>query len=171
MDQIRMLIWEAAVVIGALLRPAAKSVRENSGLAVLSVVLAFGLWIFVTDAENPEQTHRLDSDIPVRPVNVPADVWVPKEVGKARVEVRVEDKVFDSLTTQDFEATADLTGLTVGAFHYGCSSRSSKSKWGAGTGRGGQPGRSRCKYRNRTEVVWPRIGRQPAAQRHSPGGL
>ena len=111
-----MLIWEAAVVIGALLRPAAKSVRENSGLAVLSVVLAFGLWIFVTDAENPEQTHRLDSDIPVRPVNVPADVWVPKEVGKARVEVRVEDKVFDSLTTQDFEATADLTGLTVGVF-------------------------------------------------------
>ena len=66
-----MLIWDAAVVIGALLRPAAKSVRENSGLAVLSVVLAFGLWIFVTDAENPEQTHRLDSDIPVRPVNVP----------------------------------------------------------------------------------------------------
>ena len=26
MDQVRMLIWEAAVVIGALLRPAAKSI-------------------------------------------------------------------------------------------------------------------------------------------------
>jgi len=116
MDQIRMLIWEAAVVIGALLRPAAKSVRENSGLAVLSVILAFGLWIFVTDAENPEQTRRPDFDIPVRPVNVPADVWVPKEVGNARVEVRVEDKIFESLTKQDFEATADLTGLTVGVW-------------------------------------------------------
>jgi len=111
-----MLIWEAAVVIGALLRPAAKSVRENSGLAVLSVVLAFGLWIFVTDAENPEQTHRLDFGIPVRPVNVPRDVWVPKEIGEARVEVRVEDKAFESLTKQDFEATTDLTGLAVGVF-------------------------------------------------------
>ena len=49
-----MLIWEAAVVIGALLRPAAKSVRENSGLAVISLVLAFGLWIFVTDAAKIE---------------------------------------------------------------------------------------------------------------------
>jgi len=111
-----MLIWEAAVVIGALLRPAAKSIRENSGLAVLSVVLAFGLWIFVTDAENPEQTRRPDFGIPVRPVNVPHDVWVPKEVGTASVEVRVEDKVFESLTKDDFEATADLAGLRVGKF-------------------------------------------------------
>src|SRR5438874_11339014 len=105
MDQIRMLIWEAAVVIGALLRPAAKSIRENSGLAVLSVVLAFGLWIFVTNAENPEQNHRLGFSIPVRPVNVPPDVVVTKDPQDVFVDVRVEENSFDGLTMVDFPAT------------------------------------------------------------------
>jgi YbbR domain-containing protein len=117
MEQIRMLIWEAAVVIGAVLRPAARSVRENSGLAVLSVVLAFGLWIFVTDAENPEQTERLGFAIPVRPVNVPPDIAVvARELKPVTLEVRVEQNVFDSLTKDDFQATVDLTGLTVGPY-------------------------------------------------------
>src|SRR5213594_2331220 len=116
MEQIRMLIWEAAVVIGALLRPAAKSIRENSGLAVLSIVLAFGLWIFVTDAENPEQTKVLPVDIPVRPVNRPSDVAVADTLGNVRVRIRVEENVFDSLTKDDFQATVDLDGLTVGTY-------------------------------------------------------
>jgi len=111
-----MLIWEAAVVIGALLRPAAKSIRENSGLAVLSVVLAFGLWIFVTDAENPEQTRVLPVDIPVRPVNRPSDVAVADTLGNVRVRIRVEENVFDGLTKDDFQATVDLDGLTVGQY-------------------------------------------------------
>ena len=111
-----MLIWEAAVVIGALLRPAAKSIRENSGLAVLSIVLAFGLWIFVTDAENPEQTKVLPVDIPVRPVNRPSDVAVADTLGNVRVRIRVEENVFDSLTKDDFQATVDLDGLTVGTY-------------------------------------------------------
>src|SRR5436309_11105936 len=116
MEQIRMLLWEAAVVIGALLRPAAKSVRENSGLAVLSVILGFGLWIFVTDAENPEQNHRLGFSIPVRPVNVPADVVVTKGPQDVFVDVRVEESTFGSLTKEDFQATIDLTGAAVGGY-------------------------------------------------------
>src|SRR6266542_2922399 len=116
MEQIRMLIWEAAVVIGALVRPAAKSVRENSGLAVLSVVLAFGLWIFVTDAENPEQTQRLPFSIPVRPVNVPPDIVVANKLRDVGLDVRVEQNTFDSLTKDDFQATVDLTGFTVGPY-------------------------------------------------------
>ncbi len=111
-----MLIWEAAVVIGALVRPAAKSVRENSGLAVLSVVLAFGLWIFVTDAENPEQTQRLPFSIPVRPVNVPPDIVVANKLRDVGLDVRVEQNTFDSLTKDDFQATVDLTGFTVGPY-------------------------------------------------------
>ncbi len=116
MDQVRRFIREVALFLTAVLLPAARSVRENSGLAVLSVVLAFGLWIFVTDAENPEQTRRLGVPIPVRPVNVPADVWVPEEVGTVGVQVRVEENVFDSLTKEDFQATVDLQGLAVGEY-------------------------------------------------------
>jgi len=117
MRQMLGFLEEVGIVLLAILRPAWGSVRENSGLAVLSVVLAFGLWIFVTDAENPEQTKVLPVDIPVRPVNVPAEVWVPEELDTpVRVEVRVEENVFDSLTKEDFEATVDLEGLTVGDY-------------------------------------------------------
>ncbi|HEV8573709.1 MAG TPA: CdaR family protein [Dehalococcoidia bacterium] len=121
MERIRALLEEIGLVLGAVLRPAAKSVRENSGLAALSVVLAFGLWIFVTDAENPEQTRVLPIDLVVRPVNVPADIAVAAVRTNAgrdtvRVEVRVEENVFDSLTKDDFRATVDLDGLTVGEY-------------------------------------------------------
>ena len=100
----------------AILRPAGRSVRDNSGLAVLSVVLAFGMWIFVTDAENPERTVVPEIDIPVEPVNVPADVVVAEELRTIRVEVRVEENVIDSLTKEDFRATVDLDGVPVGEF-------------------------------------------------------
>ncbi|HLC28816.1 MAG TPA: CdaR family protein [Dehalococcoidia bacterium] len=116
MEQVRGFIQEAAVFIGAVLRPAVRSIRENSGLAVLSVVLAFGLWIFVTEAENPEQTRRLPIDIPVRAVNVPADVAVADQLEDVRVQVRVEENVVESLTKEDFQATVDLDGLTVGEY-------------------------------------------------------
>jgi YbbR domain-containing protein len=111
MRQLFGFLEEVGVVLLAILRPAWGSVRENSGLAALSVVLAFGLWIFVTDAENPDKTDRLPFSISVRPVNVSADVWVPEEVGQVGVEVRVEENVFESLTKEDFEATVDLQGL------------------------------------------------------------
>ena len=116
MDQIRTFLREAGLIAGALLRPAARSVRENSGLAVLSVALAFGLWVFVTRAENPEQTKTLPIDIPVQAVNVPSDIAVPRELKPVRVRVRVEENVIDSLTKDDFQASVDLEALTVGAY-------------------------------------------------------
>jgi len=116
MDGIRTFLHEVGLFTGAILRPAARSVRENSGLAVLSVVLAFGLWVFVTRAENPEQTRRIEEAIPIRAVNVPADVAAPRDLGEVGVQVRVEENVFESLTKDDFEATVDLAGLSVGEY-------------------------------------------------------
>lgn len=118
MDGIRTFLQEAGLIAGLLLRPAARSVRENSGLAVLSVVLAFGLWVFVTRAENPEQTRRLSNvNIPVSAVNVPPDVVVAEELQLVHVEVRAEESVLESLTEDDFEATVDLEGLPVGGYN------------------------------------------------------
>jgi len=116
MDQIRTFLREIGLIAGALLRPAARSVRENSGLAVLSVVLAFGLWVFVTRAENPEQTRTLPIDIPVQAVNVPPDIAVPRDLQPVRVRVRVEENVIESLTRDDFQASVDLEALTVGEY-------------------------------------------------------
>src|SRR3972149_2211469 len=116
MQQLMRAVRETALFLVALFRPAVRSVRDNSGLAVLSIVLAFGLWIFVTDAENPTRTRVLPVDIAVEPVKVPPDVAVANPLTAVRARVRVADDVFDSLTAADFEATVDLDGLTVGVY-------------------------------------------------------
>src|SRR2546422_8425867 len=118
MEQIRNLFQEVLQLLGGLVRPAVRSFRQNSGLATLSVVLAFGLWIFVTNAENPEQTRVLPISLEVKPVNLPADVAVAADLHTVQVRVRVEENVFNSLTASDFEATVDLDNLAVGEYEW-----------------------------------------------------
>ncbi len=116
MDPIVRAFEETIAIVLALLRPAVKSVRENTGLAALSVVLAFGLWIFVTDTENPTNVRRVPEDITVNAIHVPADVALADVLPPVRVEVRVADNVFSSLSAADFEGTVDVQGLTVGTY-------------------------------------------------------
>jgi len=85
---------------------------------VLSIVLAFGLWIFVTDAENPERTRVLPIRLEVKPVNLPADVAIAADLRAVQVRVRVEENVFNSLRASDFEATVDLDNLAVGEYEW-----------------------------------------------------
>ncbi len=116
MERVRNLFREAGQFVAAVLRPALKSVRDNSGLAVLSIVLAFGLWIVVSDAENPTRTRRLPVDIAVQAVDLPADLAIADDLAPVRVRIRVEDDAFDSLLAADFQATVDLEGLAVGKY-------------------------------------------------------
>ena len=130
MQQIIGVIRDSIAFLAALIRPTVKSLRDNKGLAVLSVVLAFGLWIFVTDAENPTRTRVLAVDIPVEAVNVPQDVAIANTLAPVRVRVTVAEDVFDSLSTADFEATVDLDGLTVGDYELPVQARALSSRGG-----------------------------------------
>jgi len=116
MDRLRRLLEEGAAVLLALTRPAARSVRDNVGLAALSIVLAFGLWIFVTDTEDETRIGIPPIDITVEPVNPAADVTVANEISSVRVRLRVDQDVWDSLTPADFKATVSLEGLSVGIY-------------------------------------------------------
>ncbi len=116
MERVGRLFQEAALVALTLLRPAARSVRENVGLAALSVVLAFGLWIFVTDTNNETRTGVPAIDLVVEPVNPDADVTVANELAAVRPRVSVSSDVWNSLTAADFKATVDLEGLRVGVY-------------------------------------------------------
>lgn len=116
MQPVFRVFQETVALLLALLRPAVKSVRGNTGLAALSVVLAFGLWIFVTDTENPTKVQVLPEDIPVQAIHVPADVALVDPLQPVRARIRVADNVFESLRAPDFEATVDLQGLTVGTY-------------------------------------------------------
>lgn len=116
MDRLTAFLKELASLPMRVIGPTFRSVRDNSGLAALSVVLAFGLWIIVTDAENPTRTRVLPVDLEVQPVRLEPDVAVANDLQPVRVRIRVEEDVFESLTAADFEATVDLDGLTIGGY-------------------------------------------------------
>lgn len=91
-----------------------RSLRSNAGLATLSLVLAFSLWIFVTDTEETRRSGVLPVDIPVEAVNVPSALAVEGAIAPVRVRLEVAEDVWDGLTTDDFRATVDLFGLQEG---------------------------------------------------------
>lgn len=118
MKNLWAVVRDLGILVANVLFPVFRSLRQHSGLAGLSVVLAFGVWIVVTDAENPETTRVLNNvDIPVEAINVENDVAVESlEPTTVRVRVRVEEDVVESLTPADFAATMDLQGITVGDY-------------------------------------------------------
>jgi len=91
------------------------SVFGNMSLALLSVALAFTLWLYVTDRENPKQVEAFNSALPIRFVNVPNDLAVAN-ASEANVRIRVEATKSDlnSLRADDFDATVNLGGLDRG---------------------------------------------------------
>lgn len=116
MERLRQLVQDGLAVLQSLLWPAVNSVRGNVGLAALSVVLAFALWIFVTDTENPTRSGVLPIDLEVEPVSVPNDVALSEPLESVRVRVQVAEDVWDSLTAADFGATVDMDGLQPGSY-------------------------------------------------------
>jgi len=130
MQQIANFFRETFHVFGALVRPAAKSVRGNTGLAALSVVLAFGIWVVVTQADNPSRSRVVAPVIAVEPINVPGAVAVVEPVPPVQARVTVADNIFDNLTAADFQATVDLENLTVGDYELPVEIRALTSRGG-----------------------------------------
>ena len=109
-------ILESVQFLVSLVRAAVRSLRDNKGLAVVSVALAFGIWIVVTNADNPTRSTVVNADIPVEPVNVPDGIAVVKPVPAVRVRVAIADSELQSLTPADFEATVDVQNHQPGDY-------------------------------------------------------
>jgi len=108
------LLGEFSRTIGAILRVGFISVRGNFGLAVLSVALAFGVWIFITDTEQSTSTGWFRGEIPVQPVSVPEGLTLAALPPDVTVRIEAPKDVFDNLTVEDFRATINLAGAGVG---------------------------------------------------------
>ncbi len=91
------------------------SFRHNLGLAVLSVGLAFGVWLFITDTEHPTRVGVLPLDIAVLPVNVPEGLTVAGPLSDVRLRIEAAEDVWDRLIVDDFKATVNLAGAQVGS--------------------------------------------------------
>ena len=108
------LLGEFFRAIGAILGVGFVSVRRNFGLALLSVALAFGVWIFITDTEQSTKTGWFRGDIPVQPVSVPEGLTLAALPPDVTVRIEAPEDVFDNLAVEDFRATINLSGAAVG---------------------------------------------------------
>ena len=116
MGRLRQLLSDVPHFLRTLVWPIATSARTNVGLASLSIVMGFALWIFVTDTENPTRSGVLPIELAVESVNVPGDLALSGSPVNVRVRVEVADDVWNTLSLADFKATLDLDGLQAGTY-------------------------------------------------------
>jgi YbbR domain-containing protein len=108
------LLREFFRISGAVIGAAVGSVRGNLGLAVLSVALAFGVWMFIVDTEHPTRTGVFPVDIPVEPVNMPEGLTLGGLLGDVTLRIEADEDLWDQLTASDFRATVNLLGAQIG---------------------------------------------------------
>jgi len=108
------LLTEFFRSIGAILGIGFGSVRNNFGLAMLSVALAFAVWMFISDTEQSTKTGWFRGDIPVQPVSVPEGLTLAALPPNVTVRIEAPEDVFDNLAVEDFRATINLAGAAVG---------------------------------------------------------
>ncbi len=100
-----------------LARRALASLRENAGLALLSLLLAVLLWAFVGGQQGESATRSglvPNVDVPVQPVNLPPGLALASELPRVRVRAEASTDVWDNLAPDDFRAFVVLSGLGEG---------------------------------------------------------
>jgi YbbR domain-containing protein len=108
------LLREFFRVSRAVIAAAAGSVRGNFGLAVLSVALAFGVWMLIIDTEHPTRTGVFPVDIPVEPVNMPEGLTLGGPLGDVTLSIEADEDLWEQFTASDFKATVNLLGAQMG---------------------------------------------------------
>ena len=95
-----------------------KKIFSNWGLKLLSVAIAFGLWVLVVQIENPIESKDF-SNIPVKIINTEQlaeegkvyEVLDGSDIIK-RVDIRARKKILSDIKDGDIVAVADLSKLT-----------------------------------------------------------
>ncbi len=114
MESVFAWLRNALVTSGLVGRQAAKSIRSNWGIGVLSVALSVSLWVFVTERENPERTARVPGTVPIEVVNVPpGQALFSISDRSVTVRARAPESVLERLTADDFRAKVDLSAVTA----------------------------------------------------------
>jgi YbbR domain-containing protein len=86
-------------------------------LAFVSLVVAIGLWIAVTEAENPSQVDVFPGAIEIVPVNIPEGQAVASmSTSSVRLQVRADEDTFRRLSVSDFRAEVNLAHARTSPF-------------------------------------------------------
>jgi YbbR domain-containing protein len=92
--------------------PQWRRVTTPIALAFLSLISAIVLWVAVTDAENPNRVSVFSGGIEVQAVNVGEGLAV-SSIRDPHVSLKIsaDEDTFRKLTTADFRAEVDMTGV------------------------------------------------------------
>jgi YbbR domain-containing protein len=87
----------------------------DPGRTVLSIILAFGLWVVVLNEQNPERTQMTPFQIPVEVERIPDGVTlVTDQQPTVQLWVRAPENVWPRLRQDSFRAYVDASGSTAG---------------------------------------------------------
>ena len=94
-----------------------EKLTRNTGLKILSLALAFLIWVVILNVDDPATTSTI-KDVPVTRINENAIISRDKVydvVSGETVDVKVKGKrsIIDKLKKEDFRAVADLSKLSL----------------------------------------------------------
>mgnify|MGYP001019273439 CR=1 FL=1 len=103
-------------VVAGIVRSSIASLFHHRGMALFSLVAAFGVWFVIQDVENPRVQRCFPEDctrvIPVEAIN--ADQYIPTSTFTVGVQVEGREDDLQKLSQSDFHATVDVKGITPG---------------------------------------------------------
>lgn len=86
---------------------------KNLELKILAIFSAIILWFFVVGIENA--AYHFPEDIQVHAINVPENLTLTTELGKAKLRIRADQSLLKSLNKSDFDVYVDLKDVAEGA--------------------------------------------------------
>ena len=85
---------------------------NNWELKILALLSAIVLWFFVVGIEN--NSYRFPEQIDVHAINLPQDMSVSNDLGKANIRIQADQDIIKNLTTNDFDLSVDLSNAHEG---------------------------------------------------------
>ena len=98
-------------------RRARAAVWSSPGLALLSALLAVALWVTVTEEQNPTLIETFPVPLRVEAVNVGPGIAVANTIESVEVRIAAPEDRWEQLTSENFQAVADLNGLEAREQH------------------------------------------------------
>ena len=83
-------------------------------LKIFALIAAVALWFFVVGIENT--VFRFPQDIEIHAINLPQNLSIASDLGKAKLIVKATNDDFRRLTSSDFDLYVDLKNYNPGDY-------------------------------------------------------
>lgn len=85
--------------------------RATPGLAALSLLLGFAIWVAVSDLQNPTRVEVFPASIPVELVGLDPNLAITTSLQRVQATVSAPDNRWQRLTSENLRAYIDMSGV------------------------------------------------------------